>query len=117
MNEPIGITIEQAMEMKKDCQRKIDIADALTRLHDNPDFKLVFLDEYIESESTRLVNLLGDVSINNGDKKVVYREDIQERMIGIARFSEYIRNAYVLANIARKSIDDINEQISNSNVM
>ena len=103
----ISITAEQANQIRLDCQHQIDLAQSLERLHNNEDFKKVFIKEYTEKESARLVSLLSEASFNMSGKKQEYREDIQERMLGIARFEEFIRNTFRLAEQAEKTLDDL----------
>ena len=112
MTQETGITFEEAQQIRENCKHQIALADALTRLHDNPDFKMVFIDHYMEKEPARLVHLLGDVSVNMGDKKEAIREDVKERMIGIARFAEFIRGTYAMANMAENTLQDLNTEIS-----
>lgn len=117
MTQETGITFDEAQEIRENCKKQIALADALTRLHDNPDFKMVFIDHYMEKEPARLVHLLGDASVNMGDKKDAIREDVKERMIGIARFAEFIRSVYALANMAENTLHDLNIEISQYNEM
>lgn len=117
MTQETGITFNEAQEIRENCKKQIALADALTRLHDNPDFKMVFIDHYMEKEPARLVHLLGDASVNMGDKKDAIREDVKERMIGIARFAEFIRSTYALANMAENTLHDLNIEISQYNEM
>lgn len=112
MTQETGITFDEAQEIRENCKRTIALADALTRLHDNPDFKMVFIDHYMEKEPARLVHLLGDASVNMGDKKEAIREDVHERMIGIARFAEFIRGTYAMASMAENTLQDLNTEIA-----
>lgn len=112
MAQETGITFDEAQQMREKCKQQIALADALSRLHDNPDFKLVFINHYLEQEPVRLVQLLGDVSVNMGDKKEAIRADVQERMIGIARFAEYIRGTFALAGMAENTLNDLNAEIA-----
>lgn len=105
----IAITAEQANQLRQDCQRQIDLAVSLERLHTNEDFKKVFLTEYVEKEPVRLVSLLSEASFNMSGKKAEYRDDIQERMIGISRFQEFIRNTFRLADQAKNTLDDLSQ--------
>lgn len=112
MTQETGISFEEAQQIRENCKHQIALADALTRLHDNPDFKMVFIDHYMEKEPARLVHLLGDVTVNMGDKKEAIREDVKERMIGIARFAEFIRGTYSMAHMAENTLQDLNAEIS-----
>ena len=47
--------MEQLQIMREDCKRYIDRADALNRLANNADFKLVFMEGYTKDYAARLV--------------------------------------------------------------
>ena len=103
------LTPEQATLIREVCKEKIDRADALERLCKNTDFKSVFMDNYVEKEPARIVSLLADASMNHSDKRDLHRVELQERMIGIARFSEYLRMINMLANHAEKDLKHLIE--------
>lgn len=101
------LTAQMANQMREECKAKIILSDALYRLEGNPDFRLI-CEEYLEKEPARLVHLLADANMNLGGKKEIHREEIKERMIGAARFSEFMRNIHMLAERASKTIEDLN---------
>lgn len=103
------ITLDEIDEMKANCKQRIDRADALNRLLKNPDFNLVFLDGYVKDYAVRVVGLLGDSSLNLSGDKVTQREEIQENLIGVARFQAYIRTVLQLANQAINELESIEE--------
>ena len=105
----IEISIEQLQELKEQCRNKISMEEALNRLTKNPDFKKVFMEEYVDKEPVRLVKLLGDSSINLGNKQAEHRNDIHERMIGIARFAEYMRSVESIAIQAENTLESIRQ--------
>lgn len=100
-----SITVEQAKAMREKCKENISRGQALNRLYDNADFKLIFLKEYIEKEPSRIVCLLGDASINGSSKKFEQREEFHESMIGIARFAEYLRKIFLQAELAEREME------------
>ena len=102
----MDITPEQANAIRKECKEHIERHNLLERLNQNPDFKTL-LKHYLEEEPARLTHLYGDVSINMSDKKQMNREEIHERLIGIARFAEYLRSIHILASQAEKQIHDL----------
>lgn len=106
---PVEISMEEAMKLREKCNKHIALAESLTRLHNNADFKKVFLDFYVNEEPSRMVLLLADTSLNHGGKKAEHREDLQESMIGIARFAEFIRNVYNIADHASYSLERLNQ--------
>ena len=105
----VGLTVEELNQRREELKKFSAKAEALTRLQNNADFKLVITDGYMEDEAIRLVHLFGDARFNSDDKKAAYREDFQERMIGIARLSEYFRNVFQLSNQAQRELDGLNE--------
>lgn len=109
MSDEYSITIEEAKQMREQYNKNIELDLALQRLQNNADFKLVFLENYLINESVRNVGLLGDPTLNYGNNKIVVREDLHERMMGIARFSEYLRYIPLNAQQAKKGLNDLNE--------
>ena len=105
----VGLTVEELHQRREELKKFSAKAEALTRLQNNADFKLVITDGYMEDEAIRLVHLLGDARFNSDDKKATYREDFQERMIGIARLSEYFRSIFQLSGQAQRELDGLNE--------
>ena len=105
----VGLTVEELHQRREELKKFGARAEALTRLQNNADFKLVITDGYMEDEAIRLVHLLGDTRFNSDDKKAIYREDFQERMIGIARLSEYFRNIFQMSSQAQRELDGLNQ--------
>ena len=105
----VGLTVEELHQRREELKKFNARAEALTRLQNNADFKLVVTDGYMEDEAIRLVHLLGDARFNSDDKKAAYREDFQERMIGIARLSEYFRSIFQLSGQAQRELDGLNQ--------
>ena len=105
----VGLTVEELHQRREELKEFSARAEALTRLQNNADFKLVITDGYMEDEAIRLVHLLGDARFNSDDKKAAYREDFQEPMIGIARLSEYFRSIFQLSSQAQRELDGLNQ--------
>ena len=109
MSTQHDVTLEQIAEMREDCKRCIDRADALKRLVNNADFKLVFMEGYTKDYAARLVGLLGEQNLNLGGNKALEREEIMESLHGVARFQTYMNNVYKLANQAVNQLESISE--------
>ena len=109
MSTQHDVTLEQIAEMREDCKRHIDRADALNRLANNADFKLVFMEGYTKDYAARLVGLLGEQNLNLGGNKALEREEIMESLHGVARFQTYMNNVYKLANQAVNQLENISE--------
>ena len=104
--ETTSITTEQAKTLREQCDRRIAIRDALHRLEVNPDFQKL-IEDYTKDEPIRLVALLAEPTFNLTDKKDMHRAELKESMIGVARFIEYMRNVYRLADRATKTLEDL----------
>ena len=113
MGNETTITPEQAIQLRENCKERIAIRDALHRLELNADFKKV-VEDYTEHEPVRLVHLLAEPTFNLGGKKELHRDEIKESLIGIARFSEYLRNIYRLASQAEKTLEDLRQAESDA---
>ena len=109
MSTQHDVTLEQIAEMREDCKRYIDRVDALNRLANNADFKLVFMEGYTKDYAARLVGLLGEQNLNLGGNKALEREEIMESLHGVARFQTYMNNVYKLANQAVNQLESISE--------
>jgi hypothetical protein len=105
------ISAEDAKQMEQEAKAVLKVADALDRLMVNPDFKTVFIEEYTKKEPGRITLLMAEQSwvLDTKEKKTLIREDLQERMIGVARFHEYIRKVYMMANEAQNKLDSLAE--------
>lgn len=106
-NNSVTITAEEASNMRKECEYWISLYEPLMRLLNNSDFKKVYLEEYETNQAARLVSCLGDHSFNLSDKKEYHRKELEERMIGIARFSEYNRTIIAKAEQAKQTLSDL----------
>lgn len=102
----MNITPEQANAIRKECKEHIERKNILDRLNQNPDFKVITT-FYLEDEAVRLTQLYGEPSINLGDKRELHREEIHERLIGIARFAEFLRGIHMIASQAEKQLQDL----------
>ena len=109
MSNVQSVTLEQCAEMREDCKKYIDKADALKRLVNNADFKLVFIEGYVKDYAARLVGLLGEQNLNLAGNKALEREEIMESLHGVARFQTYMNNVYRLANQAVNQLENITE--------
>ena len=109
MSTQHDVTLEQIAEMREDCKRYIDRADAINRLTNNADFKLVFMEGYTKDYAARLVGLLGEQNLNLGGNKALEREEIMESLHGVARLQTYMNSVYKLANQAVNQLESISE--------
>lgn len=82
---------------------RIQLADAVKRLKSNPDFKLVVINGYLQSEAVRLVHLKADPSVESDKDK---QENIDADISAIGRFNQYLSNLVVTGNMAKKTLAD-----------
>ena len=112
-NNEVTITPEDARMIRSECNRKIELANALSRLFVNEDFKKVFLEESQKEEASRLVFFFVEASFNMVGKQEEHREELISQIIGISRFSDYTRNVFRMAEQAQKTLEDL----SNAEIM
>lgn len=84
-------TIEEAEAM-------IARADALRRLMHNPDYLAIFEEDYLKAEAVRLTHLYADPALK--DKL----GDIQNSLIGISTFRQYLSMILIMGNQAHEAI-------------
>lgn len=103
------ITVDEVNQIRELSKEAIQEAEALERLQNNPDFKMVFLTRYFEKEPQRLVGLLGDYNLNTKSPadREINREEIKECMIGVARLRTFMRSIYQRATEAQKMLEDL----------
>lgn len=105
----VELTVQEAEQLRSNCKKQIELQESLIRLMNNSDFKKVFLENYTKEEPSRIVALLAESSFNmvEPNRKKMYREDLEERLIGIARFSEYLRQISSIAEKAKATLDEL----------
>ena len=101
------ITMDEVHARREECKALIAMNEAMVRLHNNADFKAVFLTGYAKDESIRLVHLLGDTNLNARDNADVVCKDIHNRMIGIAKFVEYCRYVELMGDRAKHQLESL----------
>jgi len=81
---------------------KYDIkrADALSRLHSNADFKLIFLDDYFVQEASRLVLLRADPMVDNPREL----KQIEDKITGIGVLRQHFGAVYQLGNMSQAAL-------------
>jgi hypothetical protein len=76
--------------------------DALQRLANNTDFKLLFIDGYFKEESSRLVLAMADPSMQTEELQGQLKNDI----IAVGRLDQYLRAVNIQGDMAQKAITD-----------
>ena len=102
------MTREELDQVKQAATHFIEMNEAYQRLLTNADFNKI-VDNYTKEEPVRLVHLLADASLNMSDKHQQHRQEINETLLGIARFTAYLRHIPLLADRARNQLEDLND--------
>jgi len=90
----IEITLAKAKE-------RLALADALERLHQNPDFKAVILEEFFKEEASRAVMLKSDPNMFQTDQQKI----VDNIIIGVGSLFQYFGKVYALADQAARAME------------
>mgnify|MGYP000860084518 CR=1 FL=1 len=94
--QTIELTIEEA---KKNVERM----EALDRLHNSPDFKLVLLEGFLEKEALRLVRAKAFPSIRNDEERQKF---INDRLSAIAEIHSWFNQINQEGAASAAAMDD-----------
>jgi hypothetical protein len=92
--QKIEISIEAA-------KKSIDLAKALQRLHDNPDFKSVILEDYFHEEAHRAVMLKADPEMALPEKQ----KAVEDVITGIGGLYNYFGKIYRMAEMSSRAME------------
>ncbi len=98
LKEELGKIDEQIVKLKKD----IEIGEALNRLHENEDFKLVILEAYFEDEEKRISGLL----FNPTTLKREQIENLMDKATAIRNYKFFFQTLLINANMAPDQLAD-----------
>jgi hypothetical protein len=79
-----------------------DLGDALERLKNNRDFRVVVATSYFKDEAVRLVHLKGDPNMQSADKQA----SIIKQMDAISSLNQFFLAIQMAAGMADKSIEE-----------
>jgi len=96
--QQIEISLAQA-------RNTIERAEALSRLRDNKDFKLLFMEGYFRDEAARLVLLKADPNMQEESKQ----QQVNNMLTAIGYVSQYLNAVAQLGAMAQRAIQE-NEQ-------
>ena len=82
-----------------DCNKQIELADALDRLHRNKDFKKVFTEAFFRDEPSRLTFFLSDPTVDTEEK----RDNVYRELHGISQLHGFFRKIEHGAMVARRT--------------
>ena len=90
----------------------VDMADALTRLESNEDFRKVILDGYFTEAAVRGVSLLARDDI----KRRGERTDVMETLNAISMLEDHFHTIKALGRISEDDFEDEDDNQANSEV-
>ena len=90
--------VEVSMENAK---KAIDLAQALKRLHDNPDFQVVILEDYFHEEAHRAVLLKADQAMMTPEKQQM----IDDVITSIGGLYNYFGKIYRMADMSARALE------------
>lgn len=105
-----NLSEEEIASIKRTANECLTLEEAINRLESNPDFMLLY-DTYTKKEPIRLVGLMSDPALCLTKEHEVHRKEILETLMGISRFSTYLRNVHNMAKRARKELEDLNKAL------
>ena len=91
--ESMNITIQQA-------QRHVQLGDALIRLQENPDFKLLIMGDYLNDQTARLGHLLSDPTMQSKKQRRAIIKEIE----AIGLLLSFLQHTDRKAAMAKESI-------------
>jgi len=91
----VEVTIEQ-------CEEQIAQAEALERLHKNPDFKKLILEEYFEKNAIRTV-MMKSAGGHEGEKE---QKNLDNVLIGIGQLGQYFHKIFTFGEGAARAMDE-----------
>ncbi len=84
----------------------VEMYEALSRLHDNPDFQKVILEGYFKDEPIRITSLLAtDYARREGVRPV-----LMEKLVAISSLEDYFQTIIQLGNIPDDEEDEGGEE-------
>lgn len=102
--DQIELTLEQYEEAKAHYQTIIERGDAARRLADNPDFKSLVLEGYLDNEPNRLANLMASGRLND---KVF--SDCTRQIRSVADFREFMKDIINQSTMAEDELKGLEE--------
>jgi len=90
--------IEISLENAK---KAIEIANALQRLHANPDFKTVILEDFFKGEASRSVMLKSDPSMASIEKQ----KNVDDIITSIGGLYNYFGKVYRLGDMSIRALE------------
>lgn len=93
--EQVSISIEQAED-------RLELAEALERLHQNKDFKKVILEEYFKKEAYRSVMLKSDAN----QQKPEEQANIDNVILGVGMLGQFFHKTFIFGEGADRALQE-----------
>jgi len=90
--------IEISLENAK---KAIELGDSLERLHKNPDFKRIILDDFFKEEASRAVMLKSDPNMLGEEQQVT----VDNIITSIGGLYQYFAKVYRLADMSVRALE------------
>lgn len=98
--------IAQLQEMKKQRQAVVEMRDRLIRLYNNPDFKAVFLHEYMVVEVARFMETAGNPNV-----PAPQRADALQQAYAPGCLKRWLDARLMMGDTAEEQMGEIDEEI------
>ena len=98
------MSINQAKDMLEtsDNSYAVMMYEALSRLHDNPDFQKVILEGYFKDEPIRITSLLATDYVRREGVRPV----LMEKLVAISSLEDYFQTIIQLGNVPNDEEDE-----------
>ncbi len=95
--------LEYIDERVEELKYEIEVGAAIAELHDNPQFKLVIEDGYMEKEAQRILGVLTTPMNLKREKN----EDLIAKLESIRHLREFFKTSLIASNTAKENIDEV----------
>lgn len=103
-NGPVGLTLEEFEAHREACTSIVDQADAAVDLFDNPQFKTLIVDGFMQAEPHALADKIASGKFNENSQKNMF---LQLQGIGFLR--EFLSDIIAKGNLARDELVALEE--------
>ena len=108
--ETENLSKEHIEQLRKNAEFRVELADCLKRLQNNPDF-IKLTSYYFNNEPIRLVHLLADPAWCEESK----RNLVIQQMYGVAQLNLFLQFVKAQGETEKKTLEDL-DNLDNSNV-
>lgn len=91
-----------------DAKAQVGLAEALERLHKNPDFRQVIVDGYFRDEAARMVSLLGEPNA----QEPAMQTAINNSLRSISELRQHFTKIFHFGELAHRAIEESQQAIT-----